>query len=77
MRGKQVYNDDAFTLNTRDIYGKIDTVNKIILISNISQETVVHELVHAATIDKVGAPTATRHPSRRKIVKLWPASKDV
>ena len=33
--------------------GQIDTLNKVIYVTNISGETALHELVHAATIGKV------------------------
>ena len=35
--------------------GKIDTQNRVIYISNNEPETIVHELIHAATIDKTVA----------------------
>ncbi len=46
---------DRFDPNGIDAYGKIDTVTKTIYISNMATETVVHELIHAATIDKTRA----------------------
>lgn len=49
------YNEERFVPGSNSERGKIDPVAKVILISDTSAETVVHELVHAATIDKVQA----------------------
>lgn len=48
---------NAVRYNPSDYYtwGKIDPVSKLILISNLAPETVVHEFIHAATLDKVRA----------------------
>lgn len=52
---EQANNADRFVPGSNSQNGKIDPVSKIILISNMEAETVIHELVHAATIDKVRA----------------------
>lgn len=52
---EQANNADRYVPGDDNHYGKIDPVSKIIIISNMEAETVVHELVHAATIDKVRA----------------------
>ncbi len=46
-----------FPMNTDGVPydGKTDVANKIIYISNENVETIVHELIHAATFDKVNA----------------------
>lgn len=46
-----------FPMNTDGVpyEGKTDVANKIIYISNENVETIVHELIHAATFDKVNA----------------------
>lgn len=49
------YNADRYAPDEKDFYGKIDLVSKKILIKNVSPETIVHELVHAATMSKVSA----------------------
>jgi hypothetical protein len=49
-------NVDRFQPGSNDnAMGKIDPVAKVILISNLVPETIIHELIHAATIDKVRA----------------------
>jgi len=52
---EQANNADRFVPGSNSQNGKIDPVAKVILISNMESETVIHELVHAATIDKVRA----------------------
>jgi hypothetical protein len=44
-----------FVRGSNNEQGKIDPVSKIITISSVKAETVIHELVHAATIDKIRA----------------------
>lgn len=46
-----------FPMNTDNVpyEGKTDVANKVIYISNENVETIVHELIHAATFDKVNA----------------------
>ena len=46
-----------FPMNTDNVpyQGKTDVGNKVIYISNENVETIVHELIHAATFDKVNA----------------------
>ncbi len=48
-------NPDRYDPNSIDYNGKIDPVTKTIYVSNISSETIAHELIHAATIDKTRA----------------------
>lgn len=71
---EQVYNADRFTPGSNNGYGKIDPVSKIILISNIATETIIHELVHAATLDKVRAayanPEALSQQDRAAVERL-------
>src|SRR5690606_29333124 len=50
---EQTYNADRYIPGSNESYGKIDPVSRVILISNPSQETLIHELVHAATYYKV------------------------
>jgi len=50
---EQANEPERYTPNTER--GKIDPVTKTILIRNTYPETIVHELIHAATIDKVRA----------------------
>ena len=52
---EQEYNADRFVRGSNNHHGKIDLVAKMILISNISVETLTHEVIHAATLDKVHA----------------------
>lgn len=52
---EQIYNADRFVPGSNSHYGKTDPVAKVITVSSSSPETIVHELVHAATFDKVNA----------------------
>ncbi|ESX17870.1 hypothetical protein X766_15830 [Mesorhizobium sp. LSJC255A00] len=69
-----VYNADRYSPDEKDYYGKIDPISKIIVIKNVSAETIVHELVHAATFDKVNAyysdPTLLTKEERDAITRL-------
>jgi hypothetical protein len=52
---EQANNADRFLPGSNNGYGKIDPISKVVLVSNTSGETLVHELVHAATFMKVKA----------------------
>lgn len=52
---EEANNADRFIPGSNTHYGKTDPVAKIITVSSSSAETIVHELIHAATFDKVQA----------------------
>ncbi|QEP29865.1 virion RNA polymerase [Sinorhizobium phage ort11] len=53
LSAHEAQNDPANHVPNDVFYGKINTLTKTIYISNPSPETITHELVHAATLDKV------------------------
>jgi hypothetical protein len=71
---EQANNADRFIPGSNSHRGKIDPVSKLILISSMEAETVIHELVHAATIDKVRAyyadPKTLAPEERDAVVRL-------
>ena len=46
---------DTYNPNEPSFYGKHDARNKVIYISNVTPETIMHELIHATTFNKVAS----------------------
>ncbi|RWB40473.1 MAG: hypothetical protein EOQ44_25380 [Mesorhizobium sp.] len=71
---EEVYNGDRMLPDNGNYLGKTDPISKIILIPNQSAETIVHELIHAATFDKIKAfyedPTLLSKEERDAITRI-------